>query len=335
MMGGRIWVESEVGQGSTFHFTAHFDLQTGSKVASLQMHPPRVQELPVLVVDDNATNRRILEEMLRNWRCRPTVVEGGRQALAAMHQATHLGNPFPLVLLDAMMPEMDGFALAERIKHERDLAGATIMMLSSADRQGDVARCRELGVARYLTKPIKQSELLDAIMQLLGTVRPTKPVPGESPARPPAGPRSGLRLLLAEDNAVNQRLAIRMLQKRGHEVVAVNNGQEALAALNEQGFDLILMDVQMPVMGGFEATAIIRERERATGRHQPILALTANAMKGDRERCLEAGMDGYIAKPIQAKELFEAIAEFVPVEPSGRTDAGSTRPFAVSTDRVG
>jgi signal transduction histidine kinase/DNA-binding response OmpR family regulator len=332
MMGGRIWVESEPGKGSTFHFTAHFPLQKGSKVARLPRRPESLHSLPVLVVDDNATNRRILEEMLNHWHLRPTVVEGGPQALLALRNAAQRGEPFPLVLLDAMMPEMDGFTLAARIKHEPDLAAATIMMLSSADRQGDAVRCRELGVARYLTKPIKQSELLDAILQLLGTVQINRAERTGRKASLDPESRSRLRLLLAEDNAVNQKLALRLLQKQGHVVVAVNNGREALAALEQQSFDLVLMDVQMPEMGGFEATAAIRDRERKEGGHQPILAMTAHAMKGDRERCLEAGMDGYVSKPLHAKELFEAIADLVSAEPC---DPSSTVAAGQFTELVG
>jgi CheY-like chemotaxis protein/HPt (histidine-containing phosphotransfer) domain-containing protein len=275
------------------------------------------------VVDDNATNRRILEEMLRNWGMAPTVVEGGRGALAALERARESGFPFALVLLDAMMPEMDGFMLAERIRKEPESVGATLMMLSSANRREDAARCRELGVATYLTKPVRQSTLLDAIMTSVGSServedRATSGVAGLAPGR---GGR-GLRLLLAEDNPVNQRLALGLLGKRGHQVVVVGNGREALAALDSREFDAVLMDVQMPEMDGFEATAAIRAREAATGAHTPIVAMTAHALKGDRERCMEAGMDAYISKPLRAEELFEVVERLVPDSAEGGAPPG-------------
>jgi PAS domain S-box-containing protein len=316
LMGGRMWLESELGKGSIFHFTARF----GRQKASLKPAPPRClewKELSVLVVDDNATNRRILEEMLHSWGVQVTTVSGGRQALDSMQAAVAVGRPYSLVLLDAMMPEMDGFSLAEAIKHQPELAGATIMMLTSADRHGDAARCRELGVAAHLIKPIKQSDLLDALQKVLGLpaaeVRDTASMkePDAAVVSVAVGKRS-LHVLLAEDNPVNQRLVVRTLEKQGHTVVVATSGREALAALDWQTFDLILMDVQMPEMDGFEATVAIRGKEQGAGRHVPIIAMTAHAMKGDRERCLECGMDGYIAKPIQSKELLQAIAIHVP-----------------------
>ena len=318
LMGGHMWLESELGKGSTFHFTARF----GTQEAGVAPAPLRFldwSELSVLVVNDNTTNRRILEEMLHGWRVQATAVSGGHQALEVMRQAGEKGQPFSLVLLDAMMPVMDGFALAEAIKQQPQLAGATIMMLTSADRQGDVARCRELGVAAHIIKPIKQSDLLNALQQVLGLpaadvrepalLSPIEPAPATEAVR-------SLHVLLAEDNAVNQRLVVRTLEKHGHTVVVASSGKEAMAALDWQTFDLVLMDVQMPEMDGFEATLAIRAHERTTGRHLPIVAMTAHAMQGDRERCLEVGMDGYIAKPIQAKELLQAIATHVPPVPS-------------------
>ena len=307
MMGGRIWVESEVGLGSTFHFTARFGVQSGPSLGPVASEPVSLRGRSVLVVDDNATNRRILERMLSNWHMRPTIVDSGEAALVAIGRAWRAGAQFSLTLIDSHMPSMDGFALAERIKHNPETAGATVMMLSSADHQGSAARCRELGLAAYLTKPIKQSQLLDAIMMTLGAAALGDARPQSIPAASAETSRRPLHVLLAEDNAVNQKLAVTLLQKRGHTVVAAGNGQEALAALARERFDVVLMDVQMPVMGGFEATALIRERERGTGLRIPIVALTAHAMKGDRERCLEAGMDAYVRKPIRATELFDAI----------------------------
>ena len=312
MMGGRIWLESRTGQGSTFHFTARFGPPSGPVPHSARTEPARVHDLPVLIVDDNATNRRILEEMLANWGMRPTAVEGGRQALAALERARASGSPFALVLLDAMMPEMDGFMLVEQLRRGPDPLGATLMMLSSANRREDAARCRELGVASYLTKPVRQSTLLDAIMTALGKAPSDGDRDGQTTAagEPPAG-RRALRLLLADDNPVNRRLAIGLLEKRGHRVVVAGNGREALVALEEGPFDAVLMDVQMPEMDGFEATAAIRAREVGTGAHTPIIAMTAHALKGDRERCLEAGMDAYVSKPLRRQELFEVLEAVV------------------------
>ncbi|MBI4517748.1 MAG: PAS domain S-box protein [Deltaproteobacteria bacterium] len=309
MMGGRIWVESEVGRSSTFHFTVRCAVSTQPPARQLLL-PADLQDLLVLVVDDNSTNRRILNEMLTHWQMRPTTVDGGVAALGCMMHAVATGRPFPLVLIDAHMPEMDGFELADRIKRTPELAGATIMMLSSADLTGEAARCRELGMAAFLTKPIRQSELLDAILLALGSVTLASPGALLSSESPPPAARS-LRFLLAEDNAVNQKLVVRLLEKRGHHVEVANNGKEALAAVELDAFDLVLMDVQMPELDGFEATAAIREREQTTGRHVPIVAMTAHAMKGDEERCLQAGMDGYISKPIQVEKLVAVLARFV------------------------
>jgi two-component system, sensor histidine kinase and response regulator len=316
LMGGQMWLESELGKGSAFRFTARFGTQEVGAAPAPPVQFLDWSELSVLVVDDNATNRRILEEMLHGWRVRVTTVSGGQEALQAMRQASEKDEPYSLVLLDAMMPVMDGFELAGAIKHQPRLAGATIMMLTSADRQGDAARCRELGVAAHLIKPIKQSDLLNSLQQVLGLPaadvrKPAEASPESAELAALVPPARSLHVLLAEDNAVNQRLALRTLEKHGHTVVVASTGKEALAALDWQTFDLILMDVQMPEMDGFEATLAVRAREQATGRHVPIVAMTAHAMQGDRERCLEAGMDGYVAKPIQAKELLRAIAAHV------------------------
>jgi PAS domain S-box-containing protein len=313
LMGGRVWVESEVGRGSTFRFTARFGPARGSAASAGLRRPEGLHGLSVLVVDDNATNRQILEEMLANWRMRPTAVDGGPAALARMKQAAAAGEPFALVLLDAMMPGMDGFALAEEIGSHPELAGAVLMMLSSAGRPEDGARCRALGIGTYLTKPVKQSELLDAILTALDAAAVEEPPPPAEEEPPAAGRR--LRVLLAEDNPVNQRLAVGLLERQGHAVVVAGNGREAVAALEADRFDVVLMDVQMPEMGGLEATQAVRAREAAVGRHTPIIAMTAHAMKGDRERCLEAGMDDYVSKPVRAQDLYDALGRVAPQGP--------------------
>jgi PAS domain S-box-containing protein len=323
MMGGRIWVESQMGEGSVFYFTARFGVQKGSLAKPIR-GDVNIKDLPVLVVDDNATNRRILQEMLSNWGMRPVLADSGPTALTIMEQMGARGEAFPLVLLDGMMPGMDGFDLAEKIKQQPELAGAAVMMLSSAGQSGDRARCRALGIASYLTKPVKQSELLDTILSALTVQSSNAPPTPDTPESdaPDETRQLPLRILLAEDNAVNQRVATRILEKKGHHIVVAANGKEAIAAFNTQPFDLILMDVQMPEMDGFEATAAIRAREKDRSLPEkqpiPIVAMTAHAMKGDRERCLAAGMDGYVSKPIQAGEMLSVIASLIPVPASAQ-----------------
>ncbi|MFO0809590.1 MAG: PAS domain S-box protein [Gemmataceae bacterium] len=301
LMGGQIDVCSEPGVGSTFRFTAHFKAADAAPVMGVGAIE-RLTGQSVLVVDDNETNRRILDEVLRAWHMKPTLADSGSAALVELHKARANSQRFSLILLDAMMPEMDGFMLADELKKHPELTQATIMMLSSADRQQDAGRCREAGVAAYLVKPIEQTDLLNAIFRLLGAQACDSVPAGAAPAATCAG----RRLLLAEDNVINQRLGVRLLEKLGHSVTVVGNGIDAIAAWHMGSFDAILMDVQMPEMDGFEATAAIRSQE--TGRSRvPIIALTAHAMKGDRERCLAAGMDEYVTKPIQADDLRRAL----------------------------
>jgi signal transduction histidine kinase/CheY-like chemotaxis protein len=305
MMGGAIWVESEPGQGSTFHFTVRASVQDASGQRSEPLQPEQLRNLHALIVDDNFTNRKVLTGMLTRWGMKPTAVEGGRAALQALEVAKSTGRPFPLILLDGQMPEMDGFTLAERIKKDPELVGATIMMLTSAGHLGDAARCRELGISAYLVKPIRQGELLQGICDVLNLSAQkkaplvTRHTLGEA--------RNRARVLLAEDNAVNQTLAVHLLEKRGYIVSVAGNGLLAVAAVDKEDFDVVLMDVQMPEMDGFEATTAIREKEKSTGVHIPIIAMTAHALKGDEERCLSVGMDAYISKPIRTNELFATI----------------------------
>ncbi len=307
LMGGRLWLESAVGQGSTFHFTARFGL---SKEPPVRRSPIKLCGLPVLVADNNVTSRRILLEVLSGWGMTPTPVESGLAALEVLRQARAALNPFALVVIDVSMPDMDGLSLVGRIKADPDLAGTALMMLSSEARRVDADACRRLGVVNWLTRPVKQSTLLDALGSALAPDRVSAPGASVKSAAE-AGGRS-LHLLLAEDNPVNQKLAVTLLHKRGHRVTVAETGLAALAALDRGAFDAILMDVQMPEMDGFEVTARIRASERGSGRHIPIIALTAHAMKGYRERCLEAGMDGYLAKPFRAEEMFDAILQVLP-----------------------
>jgi signal transduction histidine kinase/CheY-like chemotaxis protein len=301
LMDGRLWVESVVDVGSTFHFTVQLGKYAGPAPKTLAS-PVNLEQLPVLIVDDNDTNLKMLKDVLTNWRMRPTAVNNGVSAIAAMKEASRKGNPFPLVLLDSVMPELDGFAVAARIKADPQLAGATVMMLSPADRSDDAARCRELGVTYCVRKPIGQSELFDAVISALGAQPREAPAVPQAPVMTAQGQRS-LHVLLAEDNKINQAVASGLLKKRGHTVVVASDGREALSLLDRLPIDLVLMDIQMPEMDGFAATALIREREKATGSHISIVALTAHAMQGDRERFLAAGMDDYISKPIHAQEL--------------------------------
>ncbi|MEA3207368.1 MAG: hypothetical protein QOE70_425 [Chthoniobacter sp.] len=316
-MGGRLWVESTVGAGTTFHFTALLSARPTLAPNVRQVDPRPLAGRRVLVVDDNVENRRILGAMLAHWRMQPSVVASGEAALVELVRAAHAGTPFPLVLLDGMMPGMDGFMVAEKIRALAEFSGATVMMLPAAMPAGAVARCGELGVASHLTKPVSQAELLDAILIAIDGAAEPKPA---AEAAPVVRAARGLRILLAEDNAINRALAAGLLEKRGHSLVHAANGQEAVAAAARELFDLIFMDVQMPEMDGLEATRRIRTAEQQTGFHTPIVAMTAHAMAGDRERCLGAGMDDYLSKPLQKAELLVLLAR---ISSSSSSSGGS------------
>jgi signal transduction histidine kinase/DNA-binding response OmpR family regulator/integral membrane sensor domain MASE1 len=308
IMGGRIWVNSTVEQGSTFHFTAQFGVALGHPATVVPCIQSELLHVPVIVVDDNLTNRTIVTEMAESWGMAVVSAEDGASALALMRQAHADGEGLRLAIIDGRMPGMNGFELAEQIRQDPRLASAMIMMLTSTDQSGDAARCRQLGIAAYLVKPIRKSELLSAILRTLG--RPTLPAATVPKAREKTSQgMRGLRILLAEDNPVNQIVGLRMLEKLGHTTALAKDGKEALARIAEEKFDLVLMDVQMPEMDGLTATQHIRELEKKAGGHLPIVAMTARAMRGDREECLAAGMDGYISKPISREELEAALLE--------------------------
>lgn len=315
LMGGRLWVESEMGRGSAFHFTVRYGRVEEPAAPAPDATP--LAEARALVVDDNATNRTILVETLRGWRMEPVAAASAAEALAALEAAQAAAAPFQLILTDANMPDADGFALVRQIHERKLLAGAVIMMLSSADPPGELDDAQRRGIYCSLLKPIRQSELWEAMRLALGGP-PGDEADDRAAKAPPERP---LRIMVAEDSQVNQKLAINWLQRHGHEVIIANNGKEAVAKWEQQPFDLILMDVQMPEMDGLEATARIRLKEKRTASHIPIIAMTAHALAGDRERCLEGGMDDYVAKPIRAAELFAKVNDIARRPPAVRPPA--------------
>ncbi len=306
MMHGRMWVESEPGRGSTFHFTAEFE------VASNQSrHEPveldSLRNLPVLVVDDNLTNRRILCELLQYWHMQPIAADSAASARQALQTAAAEQRPVRLILLDHHMPGEDGLQFLESVRDTLERDNCRLIMISSGSTPVDVDLCQKHGIGRFMTKPVIASELLNEILRQFGKYTPVNPMPDQENRSPLVQPR---RVLLVEDNEINRRVALGLLHKRGHEVSVAENGLEAVTLLEDREFDVVLMDMQMPVMDGFEATATIRNREHQTGGHIPIVAMTAEALKGDRERCLSSGMDDYVSKPIAPDELYRAVEKF-------------------------
>jgi PAS domain S-box-containing protein len=340
LMGGTIRAESEVGRGSVVHFTVQLRRSHDARPPAPPCRPEELRGLSALIVDDNATNRRILEEMLRGWEMQPAVAESGPAGLEYLCRAAAAGRPVPLVLLDAVMPGPNGFEVLQQIKQDPALQGAAVLVLSSASQRDATTRCRELGAACYLVKPVRQAELLVAIEKALGAKGPGSAGgarKGPAPVSRMEDPASRLRILLAEDNFVNQKVVVGMLEKCGHVVSVVGNGREALNTLSRQPFDAVLMDVHMPVMDGFEAVAAIRCGEAASGKHVPVIALTANAMKGDREHCLECGFDDYVSKPVNSKQLYEVLRRRCGADDRGKpaAPAGASFDVAAALEHVG
>ena len=330
LLGGRIWMESEIGKGSTFHFAVQLEISQPRGSVEWEPAVAQLANLQILIVDDNAASCRILEGMFRCWRVSPVVAMGGRSALSVVRASESSQFPFQLLVIDADMPGIDGFALVKQLKEKPGFSAATVLMLNSNALHGAAARCQELGIAAHLVKPVRRSELLQTALKVLG-----KQTSGDGAtldeALIAARSRRGMRILLAEDNPVNRQLIFEILEKHGHSVEVVSEGGQALSALQSAHFDLVLMDIQMPVMDGFEATAAIRKIEKKTGTHIPIVALTAHVMRGDRERCLAAGMDSYLSKPIYPNDLLGVLATYGTAVPAPTERTGEA---AKSQDEV-
>ncbi|HYK88629.1 MAG TPA: response regulator, partial [Acidobacteriota bacterium] len=337
MLGGKIWVQSEPGIGSAFHFTACCSPQDGGKSHPTQHVTSGLHDVRVLIVDDNYTNRRTLQAMLLECNMQPSIAVDGPSALAAMRRAKESGKEFKVVIIDATMPEFDGFTLVEEMRRDIEISMTPVIMLTTAG--GTIhTRSQEMGIAASVMKPIRRGNLQNALLRVLGLLPEDQAKDQGAGPEAPTRCEKPLNILLAEDNAVNQMVVVKLLEKQGHKVTVACNGKEALAAHDSREFDLIVMDAQMPEMNGYEATGLIRQREKATGRHVPILAMTAHAMKGDREKCLTAGMDDYISKPVRAKEFREIIESLVsascggPSPPAALSDEHSN--VELATDAI-
>jgi CheY-like chemotaxis protein len=308
-MGGKIQVESELGRGSTFHFTIRSHVVEKPEIIE-EAAPREIRHLRVLIVDDNLTNRKILREIVSAWGLLPSEAADGSSALKELEKAKEKGNPYQLILLDKIMPDLDGFEVTEKIRQTKEYSHIPIILLSSSEEKGNRKRAKELGISNVLLKPIKRSKLYDSFIKSLMSQRSKD----ETQERPKIESRlkgKSLKILLAEDNLINQKLVKKLLEKQGWQVTVANNGVEAVEWVGKDGFDLVLMDVQMPEMDGLEATKRIREQEKQTKKHIPIIALTAHAFEEDRKECLEIGMDAYTTKPIKVRELMGIIEQYV------------------------
>ncbi len=327
LMGGKIWVESELGKGSKFQFELRLPIDDPTLADDHVESHADLNGLRVLIVDDNATNRRILKEMFAGWGMIPTTTSGAELALQALADASEEGDGFQLMISDLNMPDFDGIDLAKRVLEKGLLNPAGLIILSSGARPRDSSALQAMGVAPPLLKPAKQSEIYQAVVSsLISASRSSQPIHEQSEETDDQTVVRDLQILLAEDNLVNQKLAIGLLESLGHHVTVAANGQAALDLLEDSSYDLVLMDVQMPILDGLAATRKLREREQATGTHVPVIAMTAHAMKGDRENCLAAGMDDYLSKPIRLRDVKQKLAQLFPKFPRAHREKIKTEP---------